>query len=124
MEKKQIHRGNYMKALIKKSDNNLNDVAYKLSISRSTLFRWLKEPKMSFLKMAKIAAFIGEDITGDFPEAEESILTERTSDFEDVEPMLLKDKYMVLLENYNRLLEEHLELKRFYGTKTGLDEQE
>jgi transcriptional regulator with XRE-family HTH domain len=102
------HRGKYIRELIKKSGNNLNDIHYGLGIGRTTLFRWLSEENLSFVKMARIANFVGEDISKDFPEAAESVKYEKNKELaEEMEPSLIRDKYFATLEKYNTLLEKH-----------------
>lgn len=118
------HRGQYMKQLIKKSGSNFNDVHFGLAIGRTTLYRWLQDPNLSFINMAKIAEFIGEDISQDFPKAIKAIEFERSKEFNnEMDPQTIREKYFALLEKHNELLEKYMMLKSgITGTESGPNE--
>ncbi|MEX1002385.1 MAG: helix-turn-helix domain-containing protein [Crocinitomicaceae bacterium] len=119
-----VHRGTYIRNLIKESEYSITEVADRLSVGRNTLYRWMDHKQLPFLKMLKIANVLGVDISLDFPEVEKleaekkkRLLEREVND----DSLTIKTKYMLLLEKHTQLLEELSSLKeeviRYRGGK-------
>ena len=109
-----MHRGRYIKNLIKENEFSISEVAKRISVSRNTIYRWINSEKLQFVKMMKVADAINVDISIDFPEMEriktdqkKKLLAEDRTD----ESITIKTKYMRLLEKHTSLLEEYSQLK-------------
>lgn len=109
-----IHRGLYIKNLIKESEYSISELAERINVGRNTVYRWMDNEKLSLVKMIRIAKAIDIDISIDFPEVErieaekrKKLLAEESSD----DNVTMKTKYMLLLEKHTFLLEELSQLK-------------
>ncbi len=112
MSSNNIHRGEIVEKIVRKSGYSLSKLAKKLTISRNTLYNRFKNPHLKYHFIRKVGETIHYNFTIDFPEMKEELgLTEA-----DVPPLdygenqsallwRLETKYSKLLEKYNKLLE-------------------
>ena len=109
-----IHRGAYIKNLIKDSEYSITEIANLVGVGRNTIYRWMNDETLPLPKMLRIAQKLGVDISFDFPKIEK-LKNEQTkqllqNESED-DNLSIKTKYMLLLERHAELLEEVSALK-------------
>ena len=94
-------------------------MAVKAKYSRSSYYKHIADPELDFHILAAYGKAIGHDFTEEFPEMPKYILEDPEETYsKTITPEELtrqrdhwKDKYLDLLEKYNRLIEERMEKK-------------
>lgn len=56
----------WIKKKVEDSRFNYDDIAEEIGVSRTTIYRWLNNPKLSAARCKKIADVIGVDLTTQF----------------------------------------------------------
>lgn len=101
------NRGAIIAKLIEDNGMRLQEVAEQLGIGRTTIWRWMNDPKLSLKKMNRVADLFGVNNYSfsklAYPDGEKKIVEEETIE--------IKDKYVLILEQNNRLIKENSELK-------------
>lgn len=107
-----IHRGEIVEKAIRDSGINITLLAKKLGKSRRHLYNLFQYHNLDFETIAQIGAIIRHDFSGVFPEMRIELLEmENVNSEVDVERCInlvnyWKDKYILLLEEYNKLLKD------------------
>jgi hypothetical protein len=103
------HRGQIVEKAVRKSGYSLTKLAKSLAISRNTLYNRFENPNLGYRFIADIGDIIHYDFTIEFPDIRSEIETGDDEDTrfierETVELIKLDNKYIRLLEKYNKLL--------------------
>lgn len=110
-----MHRGEWIKKKIEEIGYSVDTISIKISIGRTTIWRWLKDENLPYLKMKKIADAINLDLRSQFPEASEVYSQQK-----DYQILYLKE-----LERVRELEEQLLECRKqnsSTGTESGQNE--
>ena len=119
-DKKTIHRGQVLEKIVQNSDLSKTLIAKRAGYNRATLYNHFKTPDLSFGILEKYGKALGYDFTNVFPEMVKYIaFDDSNSSYPDTlsfEQVLKqrdqwKDRYYTLLEKYNKLIEDKLDLK-------------
>jgi hypothetical protein len=110
------HRGEILQAVVDNSGLSVTAVAERTGYSRSTYYYHILDPDLPFEILQKYGKALNYDFTADFPDMSKHILEEDEKKY--VKPTsleqavrqleILREKYFVLLEKYQQLLEEKL----------------
>lgn len=109
-----MHRGEYLKNLIKKNGESIVSVSKGTGIGRTTLHRYINDEDLKIDKIVVIAQFLKVDITKEIKGAEEYIarITTEENFNEDVKNFSLYTKYMDLMEKYQSLQANYIQLQK------------
>lgn len=125
-KEKYIHRGEILSAAVKKSPLNISQLVKRMGISRSTFYNHKEDPKLSFEVLEKYGKVLGYDFTNDLSDMQKYVVEEplapygepktfdeaiKQKDYWRNQTDNWKDKYLELLEKYNRMIEERIEKK-------------
>lgn len=108
-----MHRGEWIHNKMKEIGYSVDRMSIELSVGRTTLWRWLNDENLPFLKMKRIADIMKVDLRSEFPETSEIYGTNS----KDYETLYLKE-----LERVRELQEELEECRRKVastGTESG-----
>lgn len=102
------HHGQTLERAIRKAGINLTDLARELNVDRRTIYNWFQSPKLKESIICRIGRIIRYDFFVDFPE----LLETSQCRFDGQNGILnnidnektWKDKYDLLLKDYNKLL--------------------
>lgn len=117
------HHGKIIEEQIYKSGHKKQEVAKRLGITRQTLSNKFKTPNLPLDFMLKIGALIAYDFSNDIPELkkvkpypvdEDTPSVNRILEQED--DILWKDKYISLLESYNRFMQNRQDSNMLLAT--------
>ena len=111
---KHIHRGEILKAAVKKNKLKITQVAKKSGISRGTFYNHIEDPNLPFDILERYGKILGYDFTADIPEMAKYSLEEPVEIYghpATIEEAIQqrdywKNKYISLLEKHQRLIEE------------------
>jgi len=111
---KHIHRGEVLQGAVRKHKLKITQVVKKLGISRGTFYNHVEDPNLPFEILERYGKALGYDFTADIPEMAKYTLEEPSEVYG--QPSTLeeaiklgeywKNKYIVLLEKHQRLIEE------------------
>ena len=116
---KNIHRGEALAKAIQQSELSKTVIAKKAGYNRTSLYNHIRTPDLSFDIIEKYGKALSFDFTKIFPEMIRYIAFEEpkaeyreamTFDSVIKQRDQWRDKYYDLLEKYNRLIEEKLEM--------------
>lgn len=114
-----IHRGQALATAVEMTGLGKEEVAAKAGYSRSAYYKHVENPRLDYHILMAYGKAIGHDFTEEFPdmpkyvieEPEEKYIAPQTVEEATRQMELWKDKYLELLEKYNRLIEERLSKK-------------
>lgn len=98
-QSQNIHKGEWLKDQIKETGFKVGDVAEKINLSRTQIWRWFSTPNLDYKKMKKVCDVIGVKISDYFPE-----YISQESDGDESEEY--RQKYYSLLEQFSNVSEE------------------
>lgn len=114
---KYKHRGEALQAAVKKTKFKITQLVKRMKISRGTFYNHKEDPNLPFEILEQYGKILKYDFTNDFPEMQKYSLEESPAFYG--EPTTIeeaikqrdhwKDKYLKLLEKYNKLIEERME---------------
>ena len=116
-----MHRGEILAKTVQQSELSKTVIAKKAGYNRTSLYNHIKTPDLSFDILEKYGKALGYDFTKVFPEMIKYISFEDPrSDYSEsitFEKLLKqrdqwRDKYYDLLEKYNTLIEDKLDLRK------------
>jgi hypothetical protein len=118
-KKTKLHRGKILSAAVKQSRYTKVNAAKRANYSRSSYYKHIADPDLDFDILARYGKAIGYDFTEEFPEMPKYIVEEPQESYQQpltIEQLIRdrdhwKDKYVELLERYNRQIEERMEKK-------------
>ena len=112
------HKGEKVEQIMRQLGISKKDLASKLGVSRNTIFKWLKDPDLTYEKIKRIGDAIDYDFSMLFPDYPYVTRTkhlmlhvnEPESEYTGLEACQreleeLKEKYYGMLEKYNELIE-------------------
>ena len=107
-------RGQLLAAVVEASHFKKEDIARKAGYSRSAYYKHIENPDLDYSIMTAYGKAIPYDFTDDLPEMPKYLLSEPDDPYnkpQSLEAALKileqwKNKYLELLEKYNKLLEE------------------
>ncbi|MEX1191131.1 MAG: hypothetical protein WED10_07440 [Brumimicrobium sp.] len=108
------HRGEIIEAAVRQSGISISELARRIGKSRRHLYNIFEHPQVSIDVVLQIGKAIHYDFGKDIPEIKPSSETNRTHVYENDESVAYqnksieywKNKYLLLLEKYNELLEK------------------
>ncbi|MGN2373509.1 TetR/AcrR family transcriptional regulator [Sphingobacterium spiritivorum] len=111
------HRGEILKEVFEDQGVNISKVAKKIGVDRATVYRHFADRQLSIDYIVKYGQAIDYDFSKYFPELLQ-VVQDPSIDFEKKAPKTYselerdvnywKDKYIDLLEQYNRLISDKL----------------
>lgn len=115
-KKTDIHRGLVLKNAVDITGLNKEIVAEKAGYTRASYYKHIQEPSLPFHILIAYGRSINYDFTEDLPEMPKYLLQEHDAGYEKnltadqaiKQIHYWKDKYLDLLEKYNRLIEERV----------------
>jgi hypothetical protein len=109
MSKKSVHRGDILKNAIKNRGIAVKVAASKAGYSRSSYYKHIEQENLSLHILIQYGRNLEIDFSKDIPEINSIDYTETGNPTTLKEALkqieILKDKYYLLLEKYNKLLE-------------------
>lgn len=119
VKKTRLNRGQILAAAVEASNLSKEDVAAKAGYSRSAYYKHIENPNLDYHILIAYGKAIGHDFTEEFPDMPKYLLEEPDEGYgkpKNLEEALRfleqwKNKYLELLEKYNRLIEERMEKK-------------
>ena len=117
-KKTNIHRGQVLSAVVEASNLNKTDVAEKAGYSRSSYYNHIEDKNLPYHILAAYGKAIKYDFTEEFPEMPKYLFEDPAENYNKAPTIeeitqsrdYWKDKYVELLEKYNKLIEERLSL--------------
>jgi len=117
---KHTHRGEVLKSAVAKNSLKVTQLTKRMGISRGTYYNHIEDPDLSYELLERYGKILKYDFTSDFPEMQKYAFEESAENygppttFEDAMKQLLyfKEKYYILLEKYNQLIEEKIDRKQ------------
>jgi hypothetical protein len=112
-KKTKVHRGQLLAAAVEASRLNKEEVAEKAGYSRSAYYKHIDNRDLEYHILMAYGKALGHDFTEDLPEMPKYLLEEPDEGYNkpfNLEEAirqrdLWKDKYIELLEKYNKLIE-------------------
>ncbi len=114
-KKTKQHRGQVLAAVVEATGLNKEEVAVKAGYSRSSYYKHIDNPDLDFHILIAYGRAMKHDFTDEFPEMPRYLLQDPEEPYP--QPLTLdeairqrdywKDKYIEMLEKYNRLMEEN-----------------
>ncbi|AMR33532.1 hypothetical protein A0256_19940 [Mucilaginibacter sp. PAMC 26640] len=109
------HHGKIIEYTLRKNDYNISDLAKSMNVNRRTLYNWFAHEKIKKDIVFRIGCIIRHDFSKQFPEMFTSddfnvINLPKTKQMLGDEDNFWKNKYMALLNEYNRIAERHLKI--------------
>jgi hypothetical protein len=101
-----MHRGEWIEKKMKEFGYSIDRISIELNIGRTTLWRWLGDEKLPYLKMKKVADLMKIDLRIDFPETIE-LYGKSQKDYEKL--------YLKELEHVRELQEELAKCRELKG---------
>lgn len=107
------HHGKIIKLTLKKNDYNISDLAKSMNVNRRTLYNWFNQEKINTEIIFRIGCIIRHDFSEQFPEifssAEFDVINmPKKQQLLGDEKNKWRTKYLLLLEEYNKVVERHL----------------
>ena len=112
-KKNKVHRGQLLAAAVEGSRLNKEEVAEKAGYSRSAYYKHIDNADLDYHILIAYGRAIGHDFTEELPEMPKYLMEEPEGGYN--KPLTIeeavrqrdhwKDKYIELLEKYNRLIE-------------------
>jgi len=119
VKKPRLHRGRILAAAVEATGLNKETVAIKAGYSRSSYYKHIDNVDLDFYILMAYGKAIKHDFTEELPEMPKYLLEDPEETY--TRPVSIeeairqrdqwKDKYLELLEKYNRLIEEKIEKK-------------
>ena len=112
---KHIHRGEVLNAVVKRSGLKVSDVTKRAGYSRASFYNHISIPDLSYDILDVYGRVLNYDFSEEFPEMIKYVaFMEPTVEYGNSDQLRKeinrwKDKYFVLLEKYNILIEEKLQ---------------
>lgn len=115
----QIHRGQALATAVEMTRLSKEEVASKAGYSRSAYYKHIENPQLEYHILIAYGRAIGHDFTEEFPDMPKYDLEEPEEKYAPPQSLAeatkqaehWKNKYLELLERYNRLIEERLSKK-------------
>jgi hypothetical protein len=112
----KLNRGQVLATAVEATGLNKEEVATKAGYSRSSYYKHIENPELDFHILMAYGKAIKHDFTEEFPEMPKYVLEDPDQDYGkkiSLEEAIRqrdqwKDKYLELLEKYNRLIEERI----------------
>jgi hypothetical protein len=111
---KHTHRGDILHAAVKKNKLKITQVVKKVGISRGSFYNHIEDPNLPLDILERYGKALGYDFTADIPEMSKYTVEEPVEIYG--QPLTIeeaiqqrdywKNKYIVLLEKHQRLIEE------------------
>lgn len=117
--KSNIHRGEVLQAIVKRSNKNVSEIVKLAGYSRASYYNHISNPDLPFDILEIYGRTLNYDFSVEFPEMIKYVaFLEPSLEYGNVTIDSLKkeidrwkDKYFALLEKYNLLIEEKLHAK-------------
>ena len=111
-----IHRGQVLKQAVEATGLNKEVVAEKANYTRASYYKHIQEPDLPYHILIAYGRAINYDFTEELPEMPKYLLEEPPANYDKLVPAAevakqvnyWKDKYLDLMEKYNRLIEERM----------------
>jgi hypothetical protein len=109
------HHGKIIEYTLRKNDYNISDLAKSMNVNRRTLYNWFTHEKIKKDIVFRIGCIIRHDFSQQFPEMFTSgdfdiINLPKKKQLLGDEGNFWKNKYLTLLNEYNRIVERHLKI--------------
>lgn len=109
------HHGKIIKFTLKKSNYNLSDLAKSMNVNRRTLYNWFNQEKIKKEIIFRIGCIIRHNFLKEFPEMFSSdefdvINMPKNHQLKGNERNGWRNKYLLLLEEYNKIADRHLKI--------------
>nr|WP_294941711.1 hypothetical protein [uncultured Mucilaginibacter sp.] len=109
------HHGKIIEYTLRKNDYNISDLAKSMNVNRRTLYNWFTHEKIKKDIVFRIGCIIRHDFSQQFPEMFSSddfnvINLPKKKQLLGDEGNFWKNKYLTLLNEYNRIAERHLKI--------------
>ena len=114
-KKTKPNRGQILAAAVEATGLNKEDVAIKAGYSRSSYYKHIDNPDLEFHILIAYGRAIKHDFTEEFPDMPKYLMEDPEETYS--QPLSLeeairqrdswKDKYIILLEKYNKMMEEN-----------------
>ena len=116
----KLNRGQVLATAVEGTGLNKEEVALKAGYSRSSYYKHIENPNLDFHILMAYGKAIKHDFTEEFPEMPRYLLEDPDHEYgkkitleEAIRQRdMWKDKYLELLEKYNRLIEEKIDKKK------------
>ena len=110
---KNIHRGEVLEAVVKRSDLTISETVKRAGYSRSTYYLHINNAQLSYDILESYGKVLGHDFTEHFPDMVKYVSFNTPKESVTLEQAIRerdqwKDKYFNLLEKYNVLVEEKM----------------
>jgi len=117
VKEKNKHRGEILQAVVHKSSISISQLAKRLGISRGTYYNHIQDNELPFEIIEKYGRVLKYDFTNDFPNMHKYVVEEPLENYgppKNLKEAILqitfyKEKYFILLEKYNKLIEEKIQ---------------
>ncbi len=116
--KTNIHRGEILQAVVKRSDLNISQIVKRTGYSRSSYYNHIAIVDLAFEILESYGKVLHYDFSEEFPEMIRYVSFEEPDvEYKNVDQLKKerdrwRDKYFNLLEKYNTLIEEKLNTER------------
>jgi predicted DNA-binding transcriptional regulator AlpA len=113
--KVNLHRGEVLNAVVKRSNYTISQVVKKTGYSRASFYNHIQNKDLPFEILERYGNAVGYDFSEEFPEMVRYVAFKEPDAEYDTIDLLKKDrdrwryKYYDLLERYNIFIEEKLE---------------
>ncbi len=102
------HHGQLVEYTIRKNGYSLTDLANKLNVNRRTIYNWFQQPNLKISIIIAIGNVIRHDFSRDLPnliqDKDFSFNMPITKVYSKTDENDWMDKYLILLEQYNKTL--------------------
>jgi len=99
-----MHKGQVIKRVVKESGISITQLAAKLGKSRQWLYNVFDSDQVSFDAILEIGKVLHYDFSSDFKQLKKYVISEPSNIAEEESVNYWKQKYIDLLEEYNKLL--------------------
>jgi hypothetical protein len=114
----KLDRGQVLAAAVEATGLNKEDVANRAGYTRSAYYKHIENPNLDYHILMAYGRAIGKDFTEEFPDMPKYVLAESDEIYGTPNTLeeaiklleLWKGKYVEILEKYNKLIEEKLNL--------------
>lgn len=105
------HHGQIIEFTLRKNDYNISDLAKSLNINRRTLYNWFNQERIKKEIVFRIGCIIRHDFSSQFPEMFSSedfnVINKPSATMASKdEDIWWRDKYIRLLHEYNKRLDQ------------------
>ena len=116
VKRTKLNRGQLLAAAVEASGLNKEEAAKKAGYTRSAYYKHIENPNLSYHILIAYGKAIKHDFTEEFPDMPKYVLEDPETAYGQPKTIeeaarisdLWKNKYLELLEKYNRLIEERI----------------